>query len=64
MQAGPAKLMVKAFLEVSNLRADMVNKVAEDQYQMFSSDPVSFIKTYYNDFYSAWIGANNQGNDL
>ena len=61
---GPRRLLVKAFLEVSNLRADMINKVAEDQYQMFSSDPVSFIKTYYNDFYSAWIGANNQGNDL
>ena len=61
---GPRRLMVRAFLEVSNLRADMINKVAEDQYQMFTSDPVSFIKTYYNDFYSNWITRNNNGDDL
>ena len=61
---GPRRLMVRAFLGVSNLRADMINKVAEDQYQMFTSDPVSFIKTYYNDFYSNWITRNNNGDDL
>jgi len=61
---GPRRLMVRDFLDVSNLRSDMVNKVAEDQYQMFTNDPVSFIKTYYNDFYSAWIGRNNNGDDL
>ena len=61
---GPRRLMVRDFLDVGNLRSDMVNKVAEDQYQMFTNDPVSFIKTYYNDFYSAWIGRNNNGDDL
>ena len=61
---GPRRLMVRDFLDVSNLKYDMVNKVAEDQYQMFTNDPVSFIKTYYNDFYSAWIGRHNNGDDL
>ena len=62
--SGPARLMIKDFLRVSNLKNDMINKLDQGQYQQFQNDPVSFIKTYYNTYYSQWITRNNNGDDL
>lgn len=64
MQSGAAREMVDDFLGVSNLKSDLVNKVIENQYQNFTADPVSFIRMYYNTFYSDWINRNNNGNNL
>jgi len=62
--SGPARLMIQDFLRVSNLKNDMINKLDQGQYQQFQNDPVSFIKTYYNTYYSQWITRNNNGDDL
>jgi len=63
-QQGKARTMVAEFMAISNIKRDMINKLESNQYREFQVDPVSFIKRYYNTYYSQWITQNNNGDDL
>ena len=63
-QQGKARTMVAEFMAISNIKRDIINKLDSDQYREFQVDPVSFIKRYYNTYYSQWITQNNNGDDL
>ena len=63
-QQGQRQNMVKDFMDIRNIKRDIINKLDSAQYQEFQQDPVSFIKRYYNTYYSQWITQNNNGDDL
>tara|TARA_R100001509_G_scaffold44585_2_gene24229 strand:- start:10244 stop:12340 length:2097 start_codon:yes stop_codon:yes gene_type:complete len=63
-QQGQRQKMVKQFMDIRNIKRDIINKLDSSQYQEFQQDPVSFIKRYYNTYYSQWITQNNNGDDL